>query len=288
MKRIGFLGLGAMGSRMASNLIKAGFDVTVWNRDGAKASTLGHLGAKIAQTPREAAQGADVVISMVRDDEASHDVWFSEGDGAAFGLAPETVAIECSTLTPAWIKSLAERLNKNHGVSMLDAPVAGSLPQAEAGQLIFLVGGAADLIEVTRPALGAMGSVIHECGNTGSGSAVKLAINALFAIQVAGLAEIFGMLGASGVDLPKAMGIIGATRVASPALNNSAAAMLAGDFRPQFPVALVVKDLGYIEAAASALGQQTPLSHSAGQVMRIAIERGFGEDSLTGIVRLYL
>src|ERR1700761_3541667 len=140
MTKIAVLGLGAMGSRMAANLLKAGHQVTVWNRTPDVAAALVAAGAKQVLTPREAAMGADFVIAMVRDDEASRTIWLAPETGALAGLAKDAIAIESSTLSPSWVRELGGVVAKK-GVAFLEAPVAGSRPQAEAGQLVYLVGG---------------------------------------------------------------------------------------------------------------------------------------------------
>lgn len=200
MAKIAFLGLGAMGSRMARSLIAAGHEMTVWNRSAALARALADHGAMIASSPRAAATGADIVIAMLRDDQASRSVWLDDDNGALAGMSAGALAIECSTLTVAWARELAGAVHTS-GHSFLDAPVVGSRPQADGRQLIFLAGGAASDVERATPFFSAMGQATHHVGGNGCGSAVKLAVNALFAIQVAGMAELITMLKADGVDI---------------------------------------------------------------------------------------
>jgi 3-hydroxyisobutyrate dehydrogenase len=281
--KIAFLGLGAMGGRMAANLMKAGHDLTVWNRSADRAGPLVAVGAKLAGTPKAAAMGADIVIAMVRDDAASAEIWQNPESGAFAGMRAEAIAVESSTLTVAHIRQLAEAAEAR-GLRFLDVPLAGSRPQAEAGQLIFLAGGEAETLAEAQTALLAMGGAIHHAGGVGAGAAVKLAVNALFGIQVAALAEVMGLLAANGVNGAKAAEIIGATPVASPAANAAVASMLAGAFAPMFPVELVEKDFAYVQAATPT---GTPMSDAARGVMQRAMAAGLGNQNLTGIVRLY-
>jgi 3-hydroxyisobutyrate dehydrogenase len=285
MTKIAFLGLGAMGSRMAANLIKAGHALTVWNRDAAKAAPLAALGAAVAATPAEAVAGAEIAIAMLRDDEASRRVWLEPGTGALAALPQGAIVIESSTLTVGWARELAEAAQVR-GLLALDAPVAGSRPQAEAGQLIFLAGGDAVVLAQAEPILRAMGGAVHHAGPTGAGAAIKLGVNALFGIQVAAMAEILGLLAANGVDRAKAVEIIGATPVASPAAKGAAASMLAAIYQPMFPVELVEKDFGYIHAAGAA-GAGVPMADAARAVMQAAMARGLGEQNLTSLAELY-
>jgi len=284
--KIGFIGLGAMGTRMAANLLKAGHDVAVWNRTAERAAPLLAAGAIAADTPRAAAAHAALVISMLRDDVASRAVWLDSVTGALPAMARDAVAVESSTLSLAWVAELASRCDE-HGVAFLDAPVVGSRPQAEASQLIYLVGGEATVLSRVEPALRAMGGAVHHAGAAGAGAAVKLMVNALFGIQLAAWAELIGMLRGAGFDAARAVEIAAATPVASPAAKGAAAAMLAGQFAPLFPVELVEKDFGYALAATERSGGPLPLTDATRGVLRAAIARGFAGEHLTAVAKLY-
>src|ERR1700722_20275891 len=164
--RIAVLGLGAMGSRMAARLLGAGHQVSVYNRSAGPAHKLVAAGAVAGKTPRAAAEGAEIVIAMVRDNEASRAIWCDEQDGALRGLGAGAVAIESSTLTPTWVKELGAKLQQR-GANFLDAPVVGSRPQADAGQLIHLVGGDADIFVRAKGVLSSLGSAAHHVGPVG-------------------------------------------------------------------------------------------------------------------------
>ena len=270
---------------MAKALIGGGHRVTVWNRSTGQIEALRRDGAIIASSPGDAASAAEFVISMVRDDIASRAVWLERGALAA--LSPGAMAIESSTISTAWAGEFA-RLANARQVSLLDAPVVGSRPQADQRQLIFLIGGGAEDVLRATPVLQAMGGAIHHVGPAGAGVAVKLAVNALFAVQVAALAELIGALGRSGIDLGRAVDAIAATPACSIAAKGAAASMLANRFEPLFPVELVEKDLRYAQALAEGVNATLPLSDSAREVMSTAIARNFGADHLTGVIRLYL
>src|ERR1700761_6043599 len=192
MSRISFLGLGAMGSRMATNLLKAGHGVTVWNRTPGRAEPLVQAGARQAATPREAAEGAAFVMAMVRDDEASRHVWLDADQGALPVMSPDAVAIECSTVSVAWVQQLHEAAAER-GIEMLEAPLSGSRPQAEAAKLIFFVGGKETTAKLAEPVLQPMAAAVHYAGSAGCGATVKLLVNTLLGIQVAAMAEIIGL-----------------------------------------------------------------------------------------------
>jgi 3-hydroxyisobutyrate dehydrogenase len=286
MTNISVLGLGAMGSRMAANLMKAGHAVTVWNRSPDKAARLVAAGARLAATPRAAAREADFVIVTVRDDEASRAIWLDPTNGALEAMGPDAMAIESSTLSVHWVRELGA-IAANSGVAFLDAPVAGSRPQAEAGQLIYFVGGEASAFARAELLLKAMGGSVHHAGAVGSGAGVKLMVNALFGIQLAAIGELVGFAKKIGLDTAKATEILGSTPVCSPAAKLAAGAMLAGNFTPMFPIALAEKDFGYVVAVAERAQADVPISVAAHQVFAEALLRGYGEDNITGVVKVY-
>ncbi len=287
MSKIAFLGLGAMGSRMAARLLAAGHEVTVWNRSAERAAPLVDQGARAAATPAEATKGAEVVLAMLRDDGASEAVWCDPETGAAAGMAEGALAIECSTLTVDWTRRLGEALAAQ-GVRLLDAPLAGSLPQAEAGKLIFFAGGASVSLKAARPLLLAMGAAVHHAGESvGNGMAIKLIVNALFGLQVAAVAELLALGEALGVPKQNGADILGETPVLSPAAKGAAAAMVARAFAPMFPIDLVEKDFGYVAATAGAAGAAVPLSEAARAVFAKARAAGYGGDNITGVAQLY-
>jgi len=285
MSQIAVLGMGAMGSRMATNLLKAGHALTVWNRSEEKVQPLAQQGATVAKTPRVAVEGADFVISMVRDDEASRAVWLGE-NGALACMGEGAIALESSTLTLQWTRELAAAF-QSRNVAFLDAPVAGSLPQAEAAQLIYLVGGEEDIFSKTKPVLDCLGGALYYAGQSGNGMAIKLAVNTLFAVQAASLAELISFFQKCGLDADKATDILIATPVCSPAAKGLAGAMIARKFAPMFPIELVKKDLSYLVATAEENGALVPMSQQTQERFEAAIAQGKGADNITGIAQLY-
>ncbi|WP_186237204.1 NAD(P)-dependent oxidoreductase [Burkholderia gladioli] len=285
MAKISILGLGAMGSRMAANLIKAGHQVTVWNRSPQAAHALIEAGARAARTPKEAAGEADFVIAMVRDNDASRQVWLDPDTGAMAGLSADAIAIESSTLTAEWVRELGAQM-AGSGRLLLEAPVVGSTPQADAAQLTYLVGGDAGTFARTEAVLKAMGSTIHHVGPLGAGALTKLATNTLLGIQVTVLAELIGMLKRADADVARVLEVVATTPVWSMAAGRLSGLMLAVNFAPQFPVELIEKDFGYTLQAAGS-DAAAPTIAAARGVFRTAIERGFGQDNMTGVVKLF-
>lgn len=287
MANVTVLGMGAMGSRMAAALLKAGHEVTVWNRTPDKTAPLVAAGATAATSPRTAVAHADFAISMVRDNEASRQVWLDQNTGALAGLRNGAIAIESATVTIAWTRELYD-VCRAHGITFLDAPVAGSRPQAEAAQLIYFVGGDAAVVAQAEPILKAMGSTVHHAGPVGSGAAVKLVANALLAVQVAAMGELMGLMRHGGMDAAKVFEIVSATPVCSPAAKLAANAMLARNFAPMFPIELVEKDLNYVLGAAKENNSRTPIAQATADVFAEAIGRDYSADNITGVAQLYL
>lgn len=287
MSRVALLGTGAMGIRIAQNLLKANHQVVVYNRTAQKAMPLINQGAVYASTPREAAEQAEIVMGMVTDNDASRTIWLSPETGAVAGLNKDSIAIESSTLTVAWIKELAVAIESRRA-AFLDAPVVGSRLQADAGKLIYLVGGKAEtLAQVQNILLSAGSSTIHHVGDIGQGMAMKLAVNALFGIQVAALAEIIGMLTRNGITSTKAMECLGELPIISPAAKGAGSLMLMNNHEPMFPVHLVEKDFRYVIQTAQSVDAPVPTSTAIHDIYQDAIAQGYGDDNITGIVQLF-
>ena len=283
--RIGWLGLGAMGRRMARRLIAAGHDVTVWSRSGAPPE-LPELRERFRKTPREAVTDVDVAIAMVTDDEASRRVWLDPRDGALAGLSRGALVVESSTISPAWALALASNVVA-HGASFLDAPVVGSRPQADAGALVYLVGGRAEDVARARPVLSAMGNAVHPMGATPNGALAKLAVNTLFSAQVALLGELIEASRRSGLDVGVLLEMMATLPVSSPAAKVAGAAILMRRFEPMFPIALVAKDLRYALAAAHGSGASLPLTERVVEILERAVAHGFEAENITAVAKLH-
>jgi 3-hydroxyisobutyrate dehydrogenase len=282
-KTVAVLGLGAMGSRIAQNLLGAGYSVVVHNRTAEKAQPLMEQGATFANSPRAAAEQSDVTIAMVTDDESSRQVWLAPETGAMWGLNSDKIAIEMSTVTVDWVRELDAAMAQR-GVGLLDAPVVGSRPQAEAGILISLVGGQAETLMQVQTVLTAAGmATIHHVGATGQGMAMKLAVNALFGIQVAALAELLAMLSKNGLSPEKAMKCLGDLPVLSPAAKGAGGLMVSQNYAPLFPIDLVEKDFRYVTQTAQSLKATLPTSIAVMNTYRAAIDQGHGHENITGV-----
>ncbi len=286
MKKVAMIGIGAMGERMAKRLLDAGYEVKVFNRTRAKAEALVPLGASLAASPRDASEGCDVVFSMVRDDEASKNVWLDPKEGALAGLQRDAIAVESSTLSVAWVKELAQTMTK-HDRKFLDAPVVGSRPQAEAGQLAYLVGGEKPIVEAAENLFHVMGGSVHHVGPRGTGTAMKLAVNALFGIQVAALSEILGLLQRNGIAVRDATEVLSGMPITSAAMKGIAGLIAAKKFDPLFPIELVEKDFSYVCASANEQSTRVPVAEAARSAFATALERGHGHENIAAVARLY-
>jgi 3-hydroxyisobutyrate dehydrogenase len=284
--RIALLGLGTMGAGMAHNLLKAGFPLTVYNRNPAKAAPLAGAGANVADSPSAAAADADIVISMVADDNASRAVWLGDkGDNGVFhGVKPGTLLIESSTLTVEWVNQLAAEA-RNHGCELIDAPVTGSRNQAAAGELLFLVGGSESALARARPALAVMSRAIVHVGTTGSGALLKLINNFMCAVQAVSLAEAMAMIERSGLDRATALDVLLNGAPGSPMVKTVTARMTARDYvPPYFLLRLMTKDLIYAKKEAAQMGVDLDTATTAINAFQRAIAAGLGEQDLAAVV----
>ncbi|MFT4112191.1 NAD(P)-dependent oxidoreductase [Silvibacterium sp.] len=282
MTKVAFLGLGAMGSRMAKNILEAGFELTVWNRTASAADALVKAGAQLADSPKSAALGADIVIAMVTDDAVSADVWANETHGALTGMKSDAVAVEMSTLTPAWVAELKTRAAAR-GVALVDAPVSGSLPQADGKQLVVMAGGDAEAFEKVKPVLSATGPT-HHIGASGQGAALKLAVNALMGIQITAWAEMLSYLGKQGLEVTKTLDLLATMPVCSPVAAGMSRLMVAQDFAPRFTNALLAKDFRYLQETAR--DSETPIADAAASIFERAAEE-MGKENVTAVIRFY-
>ncbi len=275
-----------MGQRMVARLLRQGYPVTVWNRSHEPYAALAEQGAAVADSPSQAATGADIVISMLRDDVASRAVWLDGDTGAMRGLGPHSLAIECSTLSLAWCRELADTVIRQGG-RFADAPVLGSRPQAEAGQLIHLVGCEMSDLQPVSELFAATAAAVKHCGPAGSGMLMKLAANALFAMQVGAFSEVIGLLNGQNMETGQAAELLADLPITSPVAKGVLAGIAAANFAPQFPVELAYKDIGYALDAAQQVGSRMPVSTTIQGLFGRTIAEGRGGENINALVQLY-
>jgi 3-hydroxyisobutyrate dehydrogenase-like beta-hydroxyacid dehydrogenase len=264
MAHVAFIGLGRMGHGMAGRYLEGGFTVAVWNRSKAKADNLVARGARWANSPADAADGADAIVTMVADDEASLAVWLGRA-GAAETAKAGALAIECSTVSYQHALDLAREL-RPHGLVYIDCPVTGLPDAAAAGKLTLLVGAEPADLEKARPFLAPLSTTIRHFGPIGSGTVYKLINNLLGAVQIASLAEGIAIAEQAGLDMDLVLDAIEHGVAASPQVLRHSKRMVARDFSgATFTAALRHKDAAYAMALAESLLPDIPIGRATVQ-----------------------
>lgn len=266
--RVAFLGLGIMGRPMAANLVKAGNEVAVWNRTPGKTVE----GARVAETPADAANGAEVVWMCVSDTRAVEAVLFGP-QGVEQTISSGAVVVDSSTISPSAEYQFAQRL-KAKGVDYVDAPVTGSKVAAEAGSLIFMVGGDDATLAKVDPLFKAMGKQVFRMGETSKGQAAKIVMNLQIALIFEGFAEALTLATKLGVNIDKLLPLIQASMVKSGVVEYKAPFVLKRDFTPNFPLRLMLKDIHLALAAAKESRVKLPALETVEEVYETAAEEG--------------
>jgi 3-hydroxyisobutyrate dehydrogenase-like beta-hydroxyacid dehydrogenase len=280
--KVGFVGLGLMGTPMAQNLLKAGFPLAVWNRTPEKADALASAGAVKAATAASAARGADFLIVMVADDPALDSVIFGD-EGLARGVKRGATIINCSTTSPGLSFRAATAL-RSLGVHYLEAPVMGSVQAAREGKLQILVGGSRDDFEKSKPVLAAMGEQSHYIGEIGKGATLKLALNLLCATMVQGFAEFFVISRKAGVPFETMMEVLHAGPLESPIFRYVEQSVVNPGGRPNFYLKHMMKDMNLAGDLARQLDVPMPEATAVRQILVAAKNQGHAEDDFTAIL----
>jgi len=278
---VAFIGIGIMGGRMVKNVLKAGHPVRAYNRTAAKLEPLQPLGAVIAASPREAAQGAEAVITMVADPSALAAV-LGGADGALAGCQPGTLLIDMSTVDPGTSRAMGAEAAAR-GLRYLEAPVTGGVGAAEQGTLTIMAGGTSQDFAAARPLLATMGKKILHVGALGQGSVMKLAVNLVAASIITSMVEALGLASKAGLD-PHLVAEVLAER--SPLIGRAAPRILEGDYAARFPLKLAHKDVQLALAAARDLGIPMFALASVAQLQAAALARGYGELDQTATMQL--
>jgi 3-hydroxyisobutyrate dehydrogenase-like beta-hydroxyacid dehydrogenase len=278
MSTVAVVGLGRMGSRIARRLLDAGYSVIVWNRTPAKAEELAAHGAEQVAMPVDAARRADAVVTMLADAAALQAV--TEGtDGIAAGVDDTTTVIEMSTVGPPAISRLAATLPAGR---LLDAPVLGSLPEAEAGKLRIFVGGPDELVEEWTPLLSVLGSPLH-VGPLGAGAAAKLVANTTLLGTLGVLGEALALADGLGLSRDTAFEILASTPLAAQA-ERRRPSLESGDYPARFSLSLARKDGDLIAEAAAAAGVNLRLAQAVRSWLREADEAGLGDSDYSAVL----
>jgi 3-hydroxyisobutyrate dehydrogenase-like beta-hydroxyacid dehydrogenase len=274
---------------MAMNLLKAGHSLTVWNRTLSRAQELVAAGATLAKSAREAAAASDILFTIVSDPPALEQVlWGHEGsnDGALSGLRRGSIYIDSSTVAPSLTRRVAAACAER-GVGYLDAPVTGGDWGAREGNLVFMLGGEADTLREVEPILGVLGKKWFHLGPNGAGQTVKLAMNAILALQVGAMAEALALVTKAGLKGEQLIEVMQSSMARSGVLDIKAPLMVKGDFKPSFPLRLMHKDLGLALDLGNQLGVALPATAAAREVYNYV--KGASPDDLdySGVMRFW-
>jgi 3-hydroxyisobutyrate dehydrogenase-like beta-hydroxyacid dehydrogenase len=281
MSTVGFVGLGAMGSRIAGRLLHAGHELYGTNRTKSKAQPLLDRGMQWSESPRDVAAAADVVFSMVTDDAALGAIT-SGADGIFAGLQDGKVYVDMSTVSPRVSRELAEQVS-SLGAQMLDAPVSGSIPQAESGTLAIFVGGGEEAFATVEPLLHELGQAVTRVGANGQGLLIKLAVNISLAVQTLAFSEGLLLAERGGVDPRLAAEAMSTSSIGSPMLKARVPLLLDLPEQAWFDVALMHKDIRLARVAADELAIPLPSAAVADQMLTRASELGYEHRDLAAL-----
>jgi 3-hydroxyisobutyrate dehydrogenase len=282
-EKIGFIGLGIMGAGMVSNLLKAGFPVTVWNRTAQRADPLLQQGATWGDSPAQVAQQSDIIMICVSDTPDVQAVILGE-DGVIHGAKRGALVIDCSTISPQATREIAEQLNAK-GITLLDAPVSGGSEGAKNGTLSIMVGGdEADFVRAT-PVFNAIGKTLTHVGGQGAGQTVKLVNQIVVVVNMLAVSEGLLLAEAGGLDLEKVLSAISGGAAGSWMLSNRGPQVVADDWRPGFTIDLQQKDLRLVLESADQLGVPLVGTSLVFQLYRTLQAKGLGDEGNHALIK---
>ncbi len=282
-ERVGFIGLGIMGRGMAANLLKAGFELMVWNRTASRADELAAAGAAVAASPADLAAHCTVIFSCVSDTPDVSEVLLGE-EGAIHGARPGSLIVDMSTISPQGARDIAAALAAR-GLHFLDAPVSGGSEGAAKGTLSIMVGGPADQVERAMPYFQAMGKTITHVGDVGDGQTVKLVNQILVVGTMLAVSEALVFAQASGVDLAKTLAAVSGGAAGSWMLSNRGPQCIARDWRPGFTIDLQQKDLRLVLQAADQVGAPMLATSQIYQLYRTLQQAGLGHEGNHALIK---
>jgi 3-hydroxyisobutyrate dehydrogenase-like beta-hydroxyacid dehydrogenase len=285
IKTISYLGLGTMGQGMASNLLKAGYKLTVWNRSIEKCEPFARKGARVAATPAEAVSGAELVMYSLSDDQAVEEVVFG-AKGILTAIKAGQIAIDMSTVLPA--TSLREQeAYATHGVDFLDAPVFGSKNESAKAKLWIMAAGNKPIFDEVKPVLEHLGQTVHYFGKNGNAAAMKLVGNLMVALEMEALAEGLVLAQKAGLDLRTVMEVVKVADFRSPLLVSNGGNILKRDFSTSFALKLMLKDAGLIEKFGESLESPIPALRVVKKNLASAVALGFGKENASAVIKAF-
>jgi 3-hydroxyisobutyrate dehydrogenase-like beta-hydroxyacid dehydrogenase len=281
---IAYLGLGTMGSGMASNLLKAGYDLTVWNRSAEKCEPFARKGGRVAGTPAEAVRDVDLIMYSLSNEQAIEEVVFG-GKGILSGIKEGQIAMDMSTVLPATSLREQEAYAK-HGVDFLDVPVFGSKQESADAKLWIMAAGNKAVFEKVKPVLEHLGQTVHYLGKNGNAAAMKLVGNLIVALEMEALAEGLVLAQKAGLDLSTVMEVVKVADFRSPLLVSNGQNILKRNFSPSFALKLMLKDADLIAKFSESLESPTPALPVVQKNLESAVALGFGEENASAIIRV--
>jgi 3-hydroxyisobutyrate dehydrogenase-like beta-hydroxyacid dehydrogenase len=280
---IAYLGLGTMGSGMASNLLKARYKLTVWNRNAEKCEPFARKGARVAQTPADAVRDVDLILYSLSNDQAVEEVVFG-AKGILSGSKEGQIAIDMSTVLPA--TSLRElEAYATRGVDFLDAPVFGSKSESAHAKLWIMAAGNNAIFERVKPVLGHLGQTVHYFGKNGNAAAMKLVGNLIVALELEALSEGLILAQKAGLDLDTVMEVVNVADFRSPLLVSNGRNILKRDFSPSFALKLMLKDADLIQKFGEELQSPLPGLRVIKKNLASAVALGFGKDNASAVIK---
>ena len=283
IKTISYLGLGTMGSGMASNLLKAGYKLTVWNRSAERCEPFARKGARVADTPADAVRGTELVMHSLSNDQAVEDVVFGP-KGILSGIKEGQIAVDMSTVLPATSLREQEAYAKQ-GVDFLDAPVFGSRQESADAKLWIMAAGNKAIFEKVKPVLEHLGQTIHYLGKNGNAAAMKLVGNLIVALELEALAEGLVLAQKAGLDLRTVMEVVKVADFRSPLLVSNGQNVLKRDFSPSFALKLMLKDADLIAKFSESLESPTPALRVVQKNLASAVALGYGQENASALIK---
>jgi len=283
IKKIAYLGLGTMGSGMASNLLKAGYQLTVWNRSAEKCKPFARKGARVADTPADAARDVDLVMYILSNDEAVEDVVLG-ANGILRGIQEGQIAMDMSTVLPETSSRELEAYAKR-GVDFLDAPVFGSKQESAEAKLWIMAAGNKAIFEKVKPVLTKLGQTVHYFGKNGNATAMKLVGNLIVALELEALSEGLVLARKAGLDLSTVMEVVKVADFRSPLLVSNGQNILKRDFSTSFALKLMLKDAGLIDKFAGSLQSPIPGLRVVEKNLKSAVALGFEKENASAVIK---
>jgi 3-hydroxyisobutyrate dehydrogenase-like beta-hydroxyacid dehydrogenase len=283
INKISYLGLGTMGGGMASNLLKAGYKLTVWNRSGEKCKPFAKKGARAAESPADAIRDADLVIYMLSNDQAVEEVVFG-ANGILSGIKEGQIAMDMSTVLPATSLREEEAYAKR-GVDFLDAPVFGSRNESADAKLWIMAAGNKAIFGKVKPVLQHLGQTVHYFGKNGNATAMKLVGNLIVALELEALSEGLVLARKAGLDLSTVMEVVKVADFRSPLLVSNGQNILKRDFSTSFALKLMLKDAGLIDKFAGDLQSPIPGLRVVEKNLKSAVALGFEKENASAVIK---